>query len=178
VCAAVLILVVEPLSRDVSERLAMPAFERTILSPQQVLATEASVSFVLGFIPDTQVQQALAYEWRSNQDCVPEERWKDLKATVVCVVDTAITTSHTTTQPHRDLLLLWADLLFAMHKLKESKKHKVKSASTLDPIASIAFTYTYPRFDTHVTAATNHLLKSPFCVHPGTGMVWRAHSPH
>ena len=47
-----------------------------------------------------------------------------------------------------------------------------------DVITNIVLGYVYPRFDANVTTTINHLLKSPFCVHPDSGKISVVIDPH
>ncbi|GAA5959939.1 hypothetical protein JCM3765_000653 [Sporobolomyces pararoseus] len=64
----------------------------------------------------------------------------------------------------------------SLERWKEVELAPPKSNATImkkhqEATQDIIVQYTYPRIDTEVSRKLNHLLKAPFCVHPGTGKV-------
>ena len=53
----------------------------------------------------------------------------------------------------------------------EFYENTLKSNKTKDILSKVILCYLYPRIDVNVSKTINHLLKSPFCVHPKTGRI-------
>ncbi|KAJ2792812.1 p48 polypeptide of DNA primase, partial [Coemansia helicoidea] len=75
-----------------------------------------------------------------------------------------------TRRPDRPSADKWSEMIDAVDKLAKRRPGGAKFALANfehDMMLQLA----YPRLDENVTTHLNHLLKSPFCIHPKTGRV-------
>ena len=133
-------------------KLLEPHFINSVLPEDGhgLLATRASWTKLLLTLPQSAnpVSSKLEEKWGSSKDqYTPQEKWMQLKSALLAFIGKGGNTK-------------------VPKNLSTADRIRVE----LWPIETV-FRYTYPRLDINVSKAQNHLLKSPFCVHPKTGRV-------
>ncbi|KAK4685798.1 hypothetical protein P7C73_g4340, partial [Tremellales sp. Uapishka_1] len=134
-----------PAVKDALDQLK-PDFVKLCLRDQDCFLSETGWEALLALLPDERDQ------WQANPDRQSEDKWGDLVSTVARLKG--------------NNQALFVRQYLGRLGLITSFQRKFERA-----MEDIILQYTYPRIDAAVSQLRNHLLKSPFCVHPATGRV-------
>ncbi|KAE8894176.1 DNA primase small subunit [Phytophthora fragariae] len=153
----------EPLhpSLDRAYRLLEPMFEDVILSEkgQGIFCSEKHWLKLLAMVPDEDIRANMTRRWgATNCNTSASDKWRELRDAVDKQVLKNANAVRSGSSLKRPAPNSDANKRFAAAELRTS-------------LQEIVLAYLYPRLDANVSKQRNHLLKSPFAVHPKTGRV-------
>ncbi len=114
-------------------------FERIIINEHQLLQVEKHRNKFLDYLPDKTVRDKVQAEWGRSK-LEGKDMWK-----------------------------VWNEHYNSWITANKDKMGGYRKNDLLLSREALVFTYLYPRLDANVSTGINHLLKSPWCVHPKTG---------
>jgi DNA primase small subunit len=125
-----------------------PYFERCIADEkgQGLLARKDRYMTILNGLPNEFVRKELYDNWEKHTKLTGAQRWQQMRE--------ATTASASESQLNNQV-----------------KRKRVNYLELEAWRYELVFSHCYPRLDANVSKTQNHLLKSPFCVHPKTGRV-------
>ncbi|KAI8867920.1 prim-pol domain-containing protein [Ramicandelaber brevisporus] len=74
-------------------------------------------------------------------------------------------------EPNTTSTKRWSQVEEFVTQQQQQQQQQPGSSVHLSQVRDFKIQYTYPRLDDKVTTQINHLLKSPFCIHPKSGKV-------
>jgi len=130
-------------------------FKKVVLDGQEVFLPEENWRFLLRIWADPELK--FEEQWKKDESVSSSVKWNSILKHYGLPTDES-TTETPTPAP-------------APTKKKTGPGGGKRRVSPLETMQNVMLHYGYARIDMEVTKHQNHLLKSPFCVHPATGKV-------